>query len=285
MLKERLDQRLEVLGRTKKWLIAKLDMNSSTFWRKVAGETEFTYLEMINLASALETTPEFLLKTEEKSQKNQASESVKHESFNPDSDTVIFEQENDGVKTKVLFKKDTPIDMIREIINEARKTIDAPEQIGANTDVVVPVIDSKNDDLVDVNWEKLPFYDFTDAIINKVAFERRPGNILLFHKDSSSIFLGRADEDLFSKLKYLQYENFSGKRMQDFFLKFKFCYARDDKIAYRRECNDYHRFESSLINDAHPKHDFFKACPNKGCKFYNRDTLLGEDMFENSLRK
>ena len=60
LLEDRVNERLEALGKKKSWLISHMDMATSTFWRKISGKTALSYEEMQMLAEGLECSPEYL---------------------------------------------------------------------------------------------------------------------------------------------------------------------------------------------------------------------------------
>lgn len=57
---DRINLRLQQLGKKKAWLMEQMGMSPATFWRKIGGKSSLTYEEMQLLADALGCTPDYL---------------------------------------------------------------------------------------------------------------------------------------------------------------------------------------------------------------------------------
>lgn len=93
-------------------------------------------------------------------------------------------------------------------------------------------------------------HEFSLEKINSVITKKSPGNYALGYVDSDSIFrvqyVGRADIDLNDRIK--------DHLAKNKYKKFKYSFASSAKVAYEKECKNYHDFGESkkLDNKIHP---------------------------------
>lgn len=109
-------------------------------------------------------------------------------------------------------------------------------------------------------------YPLTIAQIDKQVTKTRPGNYALgFIGDNDAFkvrYVGRSDDDVNERLK----DHVNEDRE---FKKFKFLYATSAKVAFEKECVNYHDYVDTgkLKNKYHParpKGSNWK-CPVQGC--------------------
>lgn len=93
-------------------------------------------------------------------------------------------------------------------------------------------------------------YEFTSEKIDDVVTKKSPGNYALGYQseDGKSFvvrYVGRSDTDLNQELK----ANLNPK-----YKRFKYSYATSPKVAFQKECQNYHDFGESegLDNKKHP---------------------------------
>ena len=91
-------------------------------------------------------------------------------------------------------------------------------------------------------------YNLDNETIDNQITKKSAGNYGLGYVDDKGVFIvkyvGRSDEDLNSRLK---------KHVGNYKM-FKYCYATSPKVAFEKECNNYHDFGEAkdLDNEIHP---------------------------------
>lgn len=91
-------------------------------------------------------------------------------------------------------------------------------------------------------------YNFTSSEIDKIVTRTSPGNYALGRTDDGTFFVsyvGRSDSDVNQELK---------ARLTLNYTKFKYSYATSSKVAFEKECRNYHDFggKEKLDNKIHP---------------------------------
>ncbi len=93
-------------------------------------------------------------------------------------------------------------------------------------------------------------YPLTVNTIDRIVTRMSPGNYALgYERDARFIvrYVGRSDSDVNSRL-----DDWVG--VHERYVEFKFSYASSAKVAFERECRNYHDFteKGKLDNDCHP---------------------------------
>ena len=144
----------------------------------------------------------------------------------------------------------------------------------------------ENNVIPTVNWAERQVYKYNDATIDQVITEKKPGNYLLFSGGSVK-YIGRSDGDLATELKSKRYAPHIKQTTRESFDSFKFCYARNARTAYRRECKDYHTYlDQDIANKEHPccpEGDRYQYCPYDGCEKYNFSGEAAEVMYGETM--
>ncbi len=108
-------------------------------------------------------------------------------------------------------------------------------------------------------------YDFEAKTIDAQITKTSPGNYALGHLDKDGDFIpkyvGRADDDLNGRLKAHVGEKYK---------KFKYSYADSEKVAFEKECVNYHDFEKQLDNKIHPDRPEGKEYKCPKCRNFDK---------------
>jgi hypothetical protein len=110
-------------------------------------------------------------------------------------------------------------------------------------------------------------FEFDDETIESEVEEDKLGNYALGYESESDkgvipIYVGRSDTDLRRELKASLSTKSQTRKI------FKFCYSASAKLAFEKECKNYHDFRKQLENEIHsrrPEGTKYR-CPVTTCK-------------------
>ena len=92
-------------------------------------------------------------------------------------------------------------------------------------------------------------YTFSSSEIDKIVTKISPGNYALGYVNDKNTYIvqyvGRSDSDVNKELK---------AKLNSKYKKFKYSYATSPKVAFEKECRNYHDFggNKDLDNEIHP---------------------------------